>query len=44
MTAKIRCSDKVKYFPMEPAPGQGVWVWLTVASDRTEEDRGLRVS
>jgi len=29
---------------MELAPGKGVWVWLAVASDRTEEHRGLRVS
>ena len=43
MTAKIRCGDKVKYFPMEVAPGKGVWVWVAVASDRTEEHRGLRV-
>jgi hypothetical protein len=44
MTAKIRCGDKVKYFPMELALGKGLWPTPAIASDRNEEHRGLRVS
>ena len=44
MAAKIWYGDKVKYFPMELAPGKGMWQRLAVASDRREEHRSLRVS